>query len=169
MNLTSPTRYDLLGIPTTTGDNKAFNAMAAGNYYPFPQKRSRDLLELQYQNMSNTLRIFGGIDFSDYKPATIMRRIERRMQVRHTPELYQYLDLLDNDPRAGGLRTLAASDNYSLMLVGRLKPGQTTATAEPGLKTLAARLRESQPVEMKDQTFTTRPLPRACPSPWRAM
>jgi two-component system CheB/CheR fusion protein len=39
----------------------------------------------------------GGIDFSDYKPATIMRRIERRMQVRHTPELYQYLDLLEND------------------------------------------------------------------------
>ena len=38
-----------------------------------------------------------GIDFSDYKPATIMRRIERRMQVRHTPEMNQYLDLLDND------------------------------------------------------------------------
>ena len=64
-NLTSPTRYDLLGIPSTTGDNKAFNAMAGGNYYPFPPKHSRDLLELQYQNMSNTLRIFGGIDFSD--------------------------------------------------------------------------------------------------------
>jgi hypothetical protein len=39
--------------------------MAGGNYYPFPPKRSRDLLELQYQNMSNTLRIFGGIDFSE--------------------------------------------------------------------------------------------------------
>lgn len=43
------------------------------------------------------LHQIGGIDFSDYKPATIMRRIERRMQVRHTPELYQYLDLLEND------------------------------------------------------------------------
>ncbi len=65
-NLTSPTRYDLLGIPNTTdGNNKAFNVMAAGNYYPFPQKRNRDLLALQYQNMSNTLRIFGGIDFSE--------------------------------------------------------------------------------------------------------
>lgn len=39
----------------------------------------------------------GGIDFGDYKQATIMRRIERRMQVRHTPELYQYLDLIEND------------------------------------------------------------------------
>lgn len=43
------------------------------------------------------LHQIGGIDFSDYKPATVMRRIERRQQVRHTPELYQYLDLLEND------------------------------------------------------------------------
>ena len=43
------------------------------------------------------LHQIGGIDFSDYKPATVMRRIERRMQVRHTPELYQYLDRLAND------------------------------------------------------------------------
>ena len=39
----------------------------------------------------------GGIDFSDYKPTTVMRRLERRMQVRHTPELYQYYDLLEHD------------------------------------------------------------------------
>jgi two-component system CheB/CheR fusion protein len=43
------------------------------------------------------LHQIGGIDFADYKPATVLRRIERRMQVRHTPELYQYLDLLEND------------------------------------------------------------------------
>ncbi len=39
----------------------------------------------------------GGIDFQEYKPATILRRIERRMQVRHTPELHRYLDLLERD------------------------------------------------------------------------
>ncbi len=39
----------------------------------------------------------GGIDFSDYKPATILRRLERRMQVRHTIELRQYLELLEQD------------------------------------------------------------------------
>ncbi|MBK5915781.1 chemotaxis protein CheB [Rhodocyclus purpureus] len=38
-----------------------------------------------------------GIDFSDYKPATVLRRIERRMQVQHTPEMHQYLDLLENE------------------------------------------------------------------------
>jgi uncharacterized protein (DUF1501 family) len=64
-NLTSPTRYDLLGVPTPAGDAKAFNAIVGANYHPFPGKRSRDLLELQYQNMSNTLRIFANIDFSE--------------------------------------------------------------------------------------------------------
>lgn len=47
-----------------------------------------EILQLLYQ--------LGGIDFSDYKPATIMRRLERRMQARHTPELHQYLELLEN-------------------------------------------------------------------------
>lgn len=50
--------------------------------------------------MATLLRLLhqvGGIDFSDYKPTTIMRRIDRRMQVRHTPELYQYYDLLEHD------------------------------------------------------------------------
>lgn len=64
-NLTNPTRYDLLGVPTPGGDNKAFNAIAGANYYPFPEKRSRELLDLQYQNMSNTLRIFSALDFSE--------------------------------------------------------------------------------------------------------
>jgi two-component system CheB/CheR fusion protein len=39
----------------------------------------------------------GGIDFSDYKPATILRRLERRMQVRHSADLQQYLTLLEQD------------------------------------------------------------------------
>jgi two-component system CheB/CheR fusion protein len=48
-----------------------------------------EILQLLYQ--------LGGIDFSDYKPATIMRRLERRMQARHTSELHQYLELLENN------------------------------------------------------------------------
>jgi two-component system CheB/CheR fusion protein len=39
----------------------------------------------------------GGIDFADYKPTTVMRRIERRMQVRQCPVLLQYLEMLEND------------------------------------------------------------------------
>ena len=40
-----------------------------------------------------------GIDFHDYKPATLMRRIERRMQVQHAPTLDAYLALLEADRR----------------------------------------------------------------------
>lgn len=40
-----------------------------------------------------------GIDFNDYKRATLMRRIERRMQVRHAPSLDTYLTLLEQDRR----------------------------------------------------------------------
>lgn len=64
-NLTSPTRYDLLGVPSPNGDLKAFNSLTAANYYPFPEKRSRELLDLQYMNMSNTLRIFSALDFTE--------------------------------------------------------------------------------------------------------
>ena len=39
----------------------------------------------------------GGINFRDYKPATVVRRIERRMQVRHVPDLANYLKLLEGD------------------------------------------------------------------------
>lgn len=64
-NLTSPTRYDLMGVPSGTGDAKAFNAVAQANYAPFAKKLSREMLDLQYENMTNTLRIFGGLDFTE--------------------------------------------------------------------------------------------------------
>ena len=54
-----------------------------------PEEVVATILQLLYQ--------VGGIDFADYKPATVMRRIERRMQVRHCPAMFQYLDLLEND------------------------------------------------------------------------
>ncbi len=47
--------------------------------------------------IQHQLMLVSNIDFSDYKPATILRRIERRMQICHTPEMHQYLDFLEND------------------------------------------------------------------------
>jgi uncharacterized protein (DUF1501 family) len=69
-NLSDPTRYDLLGVPTPSGDAKALAALRAANNYPFPDKRNRELLELQYQNMAGTLSIFGGLNFTDANPGT---------------------------------------------------------------------------------------------------
>lgn len=39
----------------------------------------------------------GGVNFKEYKPATVQRRIERRMQVRHVRDLENYLHLLQSD------------------------------------------------------------------------
>lgn len=39
----------------------------------------------------------GGINFKEYKPATVHRRIERRMQIRHVRDLTDYLRLLENE------------------------------------------------------------------------
>jgi len=64
-NLSDPTRYDLLGVPTPTGDIKALNALRTANNYPFADKRNRELLDLQYENMTGTLSIFGNLNFGD--------------------------------------------------------------------------------------------------------
>jgi two-component system CheB/CheR fusion protein len=42
------------------------------------------------------LLLLGGIDFHEYKPGTVMRRIERRMNVRRWA-LDAYLELLNED------------------------------------------------------------------------
>lgn len=47
-----------------------------------------------------------------------------------------------------------------LLVTGRLKPGLTAAAAEPSLKGLAANLEQAFPLEQKDQTFVTAPVPR---------
>lgn len=49
------------------------------------------------EGMLQLLLQAGGIDFHDYKQATLMRRIERRMQVRHRRTPADYLALLDQD------------------------------------------------------------------------
>jgi predicted permease len=47
-----------------------------------------------------------------------------------------------------------------LLVIGRLKPGMTAASARPALEGLAANLEKAFPVEQKDQTFTTTPISR---------
>jgi uncharacterized protein (DUF1501 family) len=64
-NLTDPNRYDLLGVPTPAGDLKAGSAITAANAYPFSSKQNRDMLQLQYENMSKTLTLFSTLDFNE--------------------------------------------------------------------------------------------------------
>ena len=65
-NLSDPNRYSLIGVPNNTAGNaKADMAIRSGSPLSFPAKRSRDLLELQYQNMSSTMELFASLDFSE--------------------------------------------------------------------------------------------------------
>jgi len=73
-NLSNVGRYDLLNIPIAQNSNavtKADIAVANANTYPFAEKKNRDLLRLQYQNLMNTLPLFKdiaaqmSIDFKD--------------------------------------------------------------------------------------------------------
>ncbi|HEY6229422.1 MAG TPA: DUF1501 domain-containing protein [Verrucomicrobiae bacterium] len=65
-NLNDPTRYDLLGVPNdVNGNAKAAAALKAANLFPFPDKMNRELLSLQYQNLSDTLQIFANLNFTE--------------------------------------------------------------------------------------------------------
>ena len=58
-------------------------------------------LALSHEEAFNAIMILllqiSGIDFKDYKPSTIMRRLERRMQVRRVSTMEDYLKLLETE------------------------------------------------------------------------
>jgi two-component system CheB/CheR fusion protein len=51
-----------------------------------------------YKKVLQVLRIRTGVDFSQYKPATIQRRISRRMLLNNAPRLSAYLQFLRDHP-----------------------------------------------------------------------
>lgn len=61
------------------------------------------LLTLPLDGILERLAVSSGIDFREYKPATVMRRIERRMQVLHCGSLTDYLDQLTRSPEEASL------------------------------------------------------------------
>ncbi len=79
-----------------------------------------------------------------------------------SPELYVPLGMYEpmmNDFDGHG-RKLAARDNPSLILAGRLRPGVTAKAAEPLLAPLADRMAKAYPAENKDQELTVHALSR---------
>ena len=80
-----------------------------------------------------------------------------------SPEVWMPLSAYDsiaNNFATEKSKPLASRDGEHLLLIGRFKPGMTAMTAEAALKTLAANLEKTFPVEQKDQTFTTAPVSR---------
>jgi len=79
-----------------------------------------------------------------------------------SPELFLPLGMYEhlmNDFEGHG-RPLAARNNHTLILVGRLRPGLKPQTADPLLAAAASRLEQAYPGENKNQTFIARRLSR---------
>ncbi len=64
-NLSDTSRYNLLGVPNSAaGNNKSDAFLKSALASELPPRKSRDLLGLQYGNMSKTLKVFASINFN---------------------------------------------------------------------------------------------------------
>ncbi|MEY2555855.1 MAG: hypothetical protein QOF93_999 [Verrucomicrobiota bacterium] len=80
-----------------------------------------------------------------------------------SPELWLPLgsyDAVANDFDSDNHGALGDRAGGQLLIIARLKPGVTGAAAGPALKTLAANIEQTFPVEQKDQTFISTPVSR---------
>lgn len=83
---------------------EVMQAMRAGGLQgnaPLPELPLFDMGEYPQEQLEEILSLLvaqTGHDFRHYKHATLMRRIERRMQVRAEPDLHAYQRLLAEDP-----------------------------------------------------------------------
>src|SRR5437899_4478001 len=80
-----------------------------------------------------------------------------------SPEVWLPMSVYDQVANDFGSKNKTAMDDRNgtqLRIIGRLKPGMTTAAAKPALEGLAANLEKAYPVEQKNQTFTTAPVSR---------
>jgi two-component system, chemotaxis family, CheB/CheR fusion protein len=98
-----------------------------------------------FEETMHLLQRQGGINFREYKPATVMRRLERRMQVRHTPDLANYVRLLDND--RGELAVLRRELLIPVTSFFR-DPEAFENLAETVVQTIVAERAENQPIRV---------------------
>lgn len=80
-----------------------------------------------------------------------------------SPEVWLPLSVYDqivSSSQAENVNSLGDRAAFQFLIIGRLKPGVSASTADAALKTLAASLETTFPIEQKDQTFMTAPLAR---------
>ncbi|QIK39052.1 PAS domain-containing protein [Caldichromatium japonicum] len=98
-----------------------------------------------HEEVMHLLQHAGGIDFRDYKPATVMRRMERRMQVRQTPDLLSYVRLLSTD--RGELATLRRELLIPVTSFFR-DPDAFEVLAETAIRTIVSDHSGNQPIRV---------------------
>ncbi len=98
-----------------------------------------------HEEAMHLLQHSGGINFREYKPATVMRRMERRMQVRQTPDLLNYVRLLGAD--RAELATLRRELLIPVTSFFR-DPEAFEVLAETAVKTIVAERPDNQPIRV---------------------
>jgi two-component system, chemotaxis family, CheB/CheR fusion protein len=98
-----------------------------------------------HEEVMHLLQHSGGINFREYKPATVMRRMERRMLVRQTPDLVNYARLLSAD--RGELTTLRRELLIPVTSFFR-DPEAFEVLAETVVKTIVAERPDKQPIRV---------------------
>jgi len=75
----------------------AFESVGAATRSDAPVTSDKSTSEGALAGILHLLHQLTGVDFREYKPATVVRRIERRMTVRQVSDVHDYLELLKDD------------------------------------------------------------------------
>ena len=159
--IVSSTYFTVFGLPLAAGraflpeeETPGRNAAVAIVSYGYWQKHNLDPGVLGSQLLIN------GHPFTIVGVAP--RKFTGTMQV-FSPDVWLPLSVYDqvaNDFQSENKTTIDDRKGNQLLILGRLKPGMTAATAKPALEGLAANLEKAFPVEQKNQTFMTEPVSR---------
>ena len=143
----------LKGRPFRAEEEKPGGELTAIATYPFWKKKGEDP-----QLVGKPVRINGhlftivGITPQGFTGTTALL----------SPEIFVPLSayrIVMNDFE-GHVRPLAARDNDTLIVVGRLKPGVTLHAADARLTVTASQMEKAYPAENKDQSLLVQPLAR---------
>jgi predicted permease len=159
--IVSSNYFSVLGVPLTRG--RAFlpeeeipgrNAPVAIVSYSYWQKHNLDS------------SVLGSQFFINGRPFTIVgiapKGFAGTMQIL-SPEVWLPISVYDqvaNDFESGNRTMIDDRKGTQLRIMGRLNPGITATAAKPALEGLSANLEKAYPVEQKNQTFLTTPVPR---------
>jgi predicted permease len=159
--IVSSNYFSVLGVPVARGraflpeeETPGRNAPVAIVSYSYWQKHDLDPSVLGSQVFIN------GRSFTIVGIAP--KGFVGTMQVL-SPEVWLPISVYDqvaNDFESENKTTIDDRKGTQLRIMGRLKPGMTSAAARPALEALAANLEKAYPVEQKDQTFVADRVPR---------
>lgn len=175
----------LVGIGEKSDTRRAFGAMVSSNYFsvlgvPLAQGRTflpeeetpgagRAVAIVSYsywQKQNANPSLIGSPIVINGHPFTIVGIAPKGFTTEaiFSPEVWLPLGVYDqvvNDFQEAETKTVFGDRaGQQLIVLGRLKPGTTAATAAPSLKGLAANLERAFPIEQKNQAFITAPVSR---------